>query len=74
MALQDQVEMASLRNAVMAALSDGQRRSAHPADQRLRQAMATRIALAIQAEFMVFGRQAAESDAQPLGNLLLVQS
>ncbi len=63
MAFQEPVEAAELRLTVMAALSDGQRPSVHPADVRLLQSDALRISLAIQQRFLVSARP----DPGPLG-------
>lgn len=59
MAFQDPVETAALRLTVMAALSDGERLSAHPADMRLLQRDAARISLAIQERFLLSERPGA---------------
>lgn len=66
--------MAPLRDLIMAALSEGHRRSAHPADRRAQGQEATRIALAIQAEFILLPRNDPAQPAQVAGVLLPAKS
>ncbi len=74
MAFQEPVEAATLRLTVMAALSDGERRTMHPADIRRRLREAARISQAIQERFELFARSGGPPEGATPGILLPAES